>query len=479
MLRVAEVIKYEGDNKTFIWKHPSEDFNNLTQLIVHESQEAIFFMNGQALDLFGPGRYTLETQNLPKLTAFLKRLVGKGGDTFHCEVYFINKTVQMSLRWGTDTKVRFLDPTYGVPLEIGASGEMNLMVSDARKLLVKLVGTTKGIAWEEGVGTGFSKSLAASFRPLISTSVKSNLASSIKARNIDILEIDENLGILSESLRASMLPGFEEYGLTIPQFYVNTVVLPPDTDPNFRQIRELHTIALQKRMVEAKAEVDITKAESDATVTAARRQVVIEQQTTETEVARRAAERELIDAQTKAEAAKLKGFAEADIARAQGFADADVMQAKGYNQKDVLQAEVQKAYAEGIGNMNISGNGGVAGDMLGLGIGMAAAGALSGQVGDMFKGFNIPQADTSKQVAKIVCPNCKSEVPENSKFCLECGTKIEILAENEMICPSCGQKTNKGKFCMECGAALVKKCAKCGAELVPGAKFCLECGEKI
>ena len=65
MPKIAEVIKYEGDNSTFIWKHPLEDFNSLTQLVVHESQEAIFMMNGQALDLFGPGRYTLKTQNIP------------------------------------------------------------------------------------------------------------------------------------------------------------------------------------------------------------------------------------------------------------------------------------------------------------------------------------------------------------------------------------------------------------------------------
>ena len=74
MAQIADIIKYEGDNSTFIWKHPCEDFNTTTQLIVHESQEAIFFMNGQALDLFGPGRHTLETQNIPllkKLQIFL------------------------------------------------------------------------------------------------------------------------------------------------------------------------------------------------------------------------------------------------------------------------------------------------------------------------------------------------------------------------------------------------------------------------
>ena len=76
MGQIAQIIKYEGDNSTFVWKHPNEDFNSLTELIVHESQEAVFFMNGQALDLFGPGRYTLETQNIPKLGKLLNRATG-------------------------------------------------------------------------------------------------------------------------------------------------------------------------------------------------------------------------------------------------------------------------------------------------------------------------------------------------------------------------------------------------------------------
>ena len=101
MAQIAEIIKYEGDNSTFIWKHPCEDFNTTTQLIVHESQEAIFFMNGQALDLFGPGRHTLETQNIPLLRKFANTLLKT---PFHCEVYFINKTEQMAIRWCYDTE---------------------------------------------------------------------------------------------------------------------------------------------------------------------------------------------------------------------------------------------------------------------------------------------------------------------------------------------------------------------------------------
>ena len=151
MASIAEVIKYEGDNSTFIWKHPCEDFNSLTQLIVHESQEAIFFMNGQALDLFGPGRYTLETQNIPLIGKALNRATGDK-TPFHCEVYFINKTEQMSIKWGTDSKVQFLEPTYGFPISIGASGEMSLRADNSRKLLLKLVGTENFLGQQKLVG---------------------------------------------------------------------------------------------------------------------------------------------------------------------------------------------------------------------------------------------------------------------------------------------------------------------------------------
>lgn len=464
MEQLAEIIKYEGDNTTFVWKHPCEDFNSLSQLIVHESQEALFMMNGQALDLFGPGRYTLETQNLPILGKTMNRATG-GKTPFHCEVYFINKTVQMGIKWGTDSRVRFIEPNHGIPLEIGASGELNLAVSDSRKLLVKLVGTMNGIAWEKR-GLGFTKSLEDSFWALISTAVKTHLASSIKSENINILEIDEHLEKLSEILRKNITPGFEEYGLTIPQFYINNVILPED-NKRFNELRDLHALSFDIKM----KEVQRTKA--------------LEDETTETERLKRATERELIQAQTDAQKAKLKGFAEAEI-----------MAAQGYSKKDEFQRDVQIAYAEGIGNMGANGGGsGIVGDFVSAGVGIAAAGAMGSQMGEMFKGFNnapsqnnsIPQGQTQQEqpvtppssAKELTCPKCGKAVPSNAKFCLECGTKIELLAENEMICPACGKKTPKGKFCIECGASLVHKCPKCDAEVPNGAKFCLNCGEQL
>ena len=464
-MAIFDVIKYEGDNNTFVWKHPREDFNTNSQLIVHESQEAILFLNGQALDLFGPGRYTLETQNLPLLGSLIK-FATLGKSPFHCEVYFINKTVQMSLRWGTDSKVRFIDPTYGLPFEIGACGEMNLAVSDSRKLLTKLVGTTKGIAWGDH-GSGFTKSLQNCFRPLISTSVKAHLPAVIKANSIDLLEIDENLESLSQSLRSKIVGGFEEYGLTIPQFYITGVLLPED-DANFRKMKELHTLSFQTKVIQAETLVKTVKADADAEVVSAQRKIEIERQTTETEVARRAVERDLIRAQGEAEAIKLAGMAEAEV-----------MQAKGYSQRDVLQADVQKAFAEGVGNMTITGGGGgIASDMIGLSVGMATAGAVAPQIGDMLKGVTSPVA-TNATPATAKCQKCGADLPATAKFCLQCGEKVAAAEDDTVVCPQCGNTVNKGKFCPECGHKFVTACPKCGAAVSPGAKFCFECGEKL
>lgn len=473
------VIKYEGDNSTFVWKHPIEDFNMGSQLIVHESQEAIFFFNGEALDSFGPGRYTLQTENLPVLKKAFNISTGMQSP-FHAEVYFINKTVQMGIKWGTDSRVRFIEPNTGIPLDIGASGEMNLQVLNARQLLFKLVGTTGGLSrdqilsvsggssdlynesseynnnrniYADKKNSGWSQIIKGLFKPMIMTTVKANLASAIKTQKLNILEIDEQLEVLSESLRKKVTVAFEEYGLCVPQFYVTNVSLPED-DKNFKKIRELL----------ASSYLGIREAEVKADIVAAQRKIEVEKEATLTELAKSKAERTRIDAQ-----------AEADRLRYEGFAEAEVMAAKGYSQKDVIQAEVQKAYAEGIGNLGGNGatGGGIMSDVLGLGIGMAAVGNVSDKMNNIMKNFSDGQEKVERDDNSGWTCSC-GNVGNSGKFCSECGKEKPKL----WICTYCGAKGNSGKFCSECGKEKQElwECLHCGVKGNSG-KFCSECGK--
>ncbi len=266
MAKIVDIIKYEGDNSTFIWKHPCEDFNSLTQLIVHESQEAIFMMNGQALDLFGAGRYTLETQNIPLIGKALNRTTD-GKTPFHCEVYFINKTEQMAIKWGTDSKVQFMEPTYNFPISIGASGEMSLRAENSRKLLLKLVGTENFLGQEN---------LTRSFRAFLMTKVKSYLAQVIREQKISIFEIDERLSEISSALLKMLQPDFDDYGITLERFFITTIV-KPDGEAAYEKFKSLHfrqyadiaeaKLRQQTAVIDAETQAQRTVIESQAMAT--------------------------------------------------------------------------------------------------------------------------------------------------------------------------------------------------------------------
>ncbi len=414
MAQIAETIKYEGDNSTFIWKHPSEDFNSLTQLIVHESQEAIFFMDGHALDLFGPGRYTLETQNIPMLEKALGHLTGKDSP-FHCEVYFINKTEQMSIKWGTDSKVQYIEPTYGFPISVGASGEMSLRAEDSRKLLLKLVGTENLLGQQK---------LASFFRAFLMTRVKTYIAQTMKANSINIFELDENLTVFSDSIHKQLIPDFSDYGIALERFFVTNVV-KPDGDRQYEKFKELHF----------RQYADIAEAK-------------LRQQT------------DIIHAQTEAQKVVIDSKAQAAKRIQEGYT---------YQQERGFDVATEVARNEAVGQFTNLGVG--LGTM--AGVGGAVAGTIGGTIGDA-----LSQINTSPSDAK--CFKCGSVLSAGAKFCLECGEKVSPAgSEQTVLCPECGKTVAKGKFCPECGHKLATSCPDCGTEISTGTKFCPECGRKL
>lgn len=438
-MAIIDVIKYEGGNETFVYKHPVEDFNAGTQLIVHESQEAIFFRDGKAMDRFGAGKYTLDTESLPLMKSFFKK-AASGPSQFHAEVYFINLATIMGVRWGTDSKVRMYDPASGLHLEIGAFGEFNIRVSDSGKVLLKLVGTELGLTKEDILGSsGYSTaSVSGKFRAMVMTKVKSFLPKAIRENNIDILEVDEYLDEISEYIRKHLNEVFDSYGLVLPEFYVTTITTPDD-DPNFRRMKQQHAERYLKVQEER-----IKQAEAEAK----RGRVVVEAET--------AAEVKIIGVKAEEEATRRMAYAEAEKERAQGLAHADAIRAMGGNYQMETTRVVGKAAAENESGSAAGGVGSAVSGVVQAGVGIGAAvavgkatvGAVKDVMNDIADVNNDTETRTNNQNNSTwVCPNCGT-TGNNGKFCPECGFKKP--EETNWTCPECGT-LNEGKFCKNCG----------------------------
>ncbi len=386
-MKLTSIIKYEGDNNAFVWKHPKEDFNTATQLIVHETQEAIFFMNGQPLDKFGSGRYTLETGNIPLLRRIVNIPTG-GQSAFHCEVYFINKAEQMAIKWGTDSKIQYMEPTYGFPLAIGASGEMSLKVDDSLKLLIKLVGTERDLSQAK---------LVAYFRGILMTRVKTYIAQVMKSNAINIFEIDEKLVEFSDAIREKLIPDFAEYGISLERFFVTTIV-KPDGTMQYEKFKELHF----------RKYADIAEAQL-------RQQVgVIDEET--------AAKKTLIASQAAAKKRIQEGYT--------------YQQERGF---DVAEKAAENEAAGQFTGMGI-GLGAMAG------VGGTVGGVVGGAVSQAFAGMDI--TSPPKTLLRF-CDQCGAEVTPGAAFCDNCGA---TLASPDVCPHCNFRFTKAGRFCPKCGA---------------------------
>lgn len=210
-LKFLEVINYEGGNDVLVWKHPCEDFNTGSHLIVHESQEALFLCNGQVADVFGPGRHELKTENIPLLRRLLNIPTG-GVSPFHCEVYYINKSIPMDLKWGTPDQVIVMDPQFRMLVHAGANGGMGVQIEDSRAFLVSFNGTGREFTTEN---------LTAYFREMIVTRVKSHLTDMLS--RVGFTMINAHLNEFSASMQERLGAEMAEFGVRLVKFFVSGV----------------------------------------------------------------------------------------------------------------------------------------------------------------------------------------------------------------------------------------------------------------
>lgn len=417
-VEAISVIKYEGSNEVLAHKHEKEDFTIGSQLIVHESQEALFFRDGMIFDQFTAGRHTLVTNNIPKVRDYMK--LGTGGiNVFHCEVYFINMITQMGIRWGTDSKVRLFDPASGLHVEIGASGNYNMRVTDARELILKLVGTTDGLIQSDITGDGKSYGTGM-FKALIINKVKANLARIIKEENLNILEIDAYLDVLSSKLMVDINEALDEYGLTMPEFYVTSIVTPDD-DPNFVRLKQQFADKTLKVREE-----EVRKAEAEA----AQQRRIVEAQTE--------AQLKAVNAQGDADAIRIKAQAEAEAYKMKAEAEAAEMQMKGYTYRDETARQVGlEAMQNGItGGGNGGGAAGGIGDVASLGVTLGAMGGVINMTKDAMAPIMGESQKVGEGFGNVVAGNTGAPA-----------------AEGAWNCPSCGKAGITSRFCPDCGAS--------------------------
>ncbi len=433
-------IEYRGDRMTLVWRHPMTEFILGSQLIVRESQEAIFLRNGEALDSFGPGRHTLETPILPKMQEKLG--MPMSDLPFRAEVYFVNMSTIFNQKWGTPSKVMFLDPETNIPFEIGASGGFSVRITNARKVLSRIVGTQDDLQANQlfDMTNGY-------FRQAILGRIKARIAQCIQNENISIFELDAHLDSISRAIQKSVNEDLKEYGIELPDFTVVNIVVPDD-DETFRELRKIH----------GKKVLEMEKARLDVNVSRVKYESIVD------------------EAESKAAALRIMKKAEADAYGYQASAEAKEMQEKGYTYQQETQRKTTMAAMENAGSSPVSS--GVAADMVQIGIGLN----MAKQVAEMANAAMQPAApsavpETPAEPAKDTW-TCSCGQSGNTKtFCPNCGAK-KPSSVSTWDC-ACGQKGNTRNFCPSCGArkpSLTWDCS-CG-QTGNKSPFCPSCGKK-
>ncbi|MFH2204305.1 MAG: SPFH domain-containing protein [Elusimicrobiota bacterium] len=236
-MAIIDRVKFDGPADILVWRHPPDDLTWGTQVIVNQSQEALFFKGGQALDLLGPGTHTLRTLNIPLLRRLIKAPFG-GETPFAAEIYFINKATKLDVKWGTKSPIPILDPKYNIFLPIRAFGQFGVRVTDARKFVVQLAGTQNEFT---------VNALTDYFRGIILTKAKDYIAETIIRKKINLLEISAYLEDLSEDLHKKIGKDFANFGIQLVNFMLQSVNVPDDDD----------TVKRLKKALSERAEIDI------------------------------------------------------------------------------------------------------------------------------------------------------------------------------------------------------------------------------
>ena len=210
-----EVIEWKDDTGQELVRRfsPGGDLKLGAQLVVLESQWAVFFRDGKALDTFRPGRHTLTTANIP----LLARLIGLpfgGTSPFRADVYFVSRKVFTDMKWGTKDPLVFRDSELAM-VRLRAHGVFSLRVVEAQLFLNQIVGS---------MGRYTTDSIEGYLRDLIVARLNDVLGETVKT----LFDLPRNYDELAEALKGRVAGDFGKYGLELPDFFINAITPPED-----------------------------------------------------------------------------------------------------------------------------------------------------------------------------------------------------------------------------------------------------------
>jgi membrane protease subunit (stomatin/prohibitin family) len=230
-------IKYNGEENELVWKFPYDNLSIGSQLIVNQSQEAVFFKGGAVADIFGVGTHTLSANNIPILQKLINLPFG-GRTPFVAEVWFVSKTVRRNLKFGTPQPIDLLDPLYGVSIPVRSFGEFGVQIVDSSAFIQQMVGTLHLFTTDD---------IIEQFKSLIVQKLTASISQFIVQKEITVVKINAYIDDVANYVRNAINEEFEQYGVRIANFNIASLNFDKE-DPNVEKILDAQSEAAKRRM---------------------------------------------------------------------------------------------------------------------------------------------------------------------------------------------------------------------------------------